>query len=441
MRVRVLDVMSEIRASYWFVPGVMGIAGLAAAVVLLWVDSIYGQWVKDLPWVYSGDPAAARSLLSTLSGSIITVAGVLFSITIVVLSLTSNQYGSWVLLNFLRDRALQMSFGVFIGTFIYCVAVLSSFGPGDSGTPSTPRLSVTVAIAAAIFSFAILIFFIHHVASDIQADRILASIGKELLESMEGSRPEKTGRDGQPAPPPLDGGRTITSRVDGYIHGVDSDELMRLATRHDLLIGVEVQPGQFALVGSPLAVVVPPDRLDDGLVGKITQAFLMGPHQSPAQDTTFAVRQLIEAAMRALSPSLNDSYTAIASIDRLLPALCKLVVEEPPSRCRCDRQGKVRLILNPVTFVQMLDMSISPIRRSVRTDVLASIRLLEALGELATRAHRPEDLAAIASHARSLLSGAQEVLSDGPDLQKIRQRYQGVLEASRQPPPQRQKDA
>jgi len=250
----------------------------------------------------------------------ITVAGVAFSITIVALTLASSQFGPRLLRNFMRDTGNQIVLGTFIATFIYCLLVLRSvYSVG--GHDFVPGISVTFAIALAVANVGALIYFIHHVSTSIHADRVIAAVYNELSEHIQRLFPE---------------------------------ELLKIAEEHDMLIDLQFRPGEFIVVGTALAKVKSAEHLKENLVEQIASSFILGPQRTPEQDAEFAIHQLVEVAIRALSPGINDPFTAITCIDHLGSALCILTGRVFPSPYRYDEEGNLRFIAKPLTFEGIL---------------------------------------------------------------------------------------
>ncbi len=187
---RLAQLWESLRTSYWFVPTVMtaGAVGLSFASVHL-DQVVKAEWVRAVGWIWAGSPEGARQVLSTIAGSMITVAGVAFSITIVALTLASTQFGPRLLRNFVRDLGNQVVLGTFVSTFVYCLLVLRTVRGGDVAE-FVPYLSVTLGVAFALASLGVLIYFIHHVSGAIQAEHLIASVADELEDAIERMFPE-----------------------------------------------------------------------------------------------------------------------------------------------------------------------------------------------------------------------------------------------------------
>jgi uncharacterized membrane protein len=365
----------------------------------------------------------------------ITIAGVVFSMTLVALSLASSQLGPRLLRSFMRDTTTQMVLGTFVATFLYCLLVLRTIRRAEE-TLFVPHLSVTLGVLLAVVSVGVLIYFIHHVSMSIQANEIVARVGKELIEEIEVLFPENIGRGAPriPAEPPnadfLDRfereARPIGSTGDGYLQFIDGDALMALAMQEDVVIRVERRPGHYVVATRPLALVWPGNRVTDQLMDRVNCAFALGNQRTSGQDIEFAVNQLVEIAIRALSPGVNDPFTAMTCVDRLGSALCRLAQQDVPSPFRYDTQDQLRVITSVFTFPDVTDAAFNQIRQYGRTSTAVTIRLLETIVEVAGSVHRSEDRVALLRHAKMIARGAGGGLPEDEDRQEVEKRFQSA---------------
>ncbi|MDO9007098.1 MAG: DUF2254 domain-containing protein [Thiobacillus sp.] len=434
MRVQVFKTLERIRASFWFLPAAMasGAMGLAFATVAL--EAPVTDWLT-LNWglTFTGGAEGASSLLGAIAGSMITIAGVVFSMTLVALSLASSQLGPRLLRNFMRDTTTQMVLGTFVATFLYCLLVLRTIRRAEE-TLFVPHLSATLGVLLAVVSVGVLIYFIHHVSVSIQANEVVARVGKELIEEIEQLFPENIGRGAPriPAEPPnadfLDRfdreACPIGSAGDGYLQFIDGDALMALAMQEDVVIRVARRPGHYVVATRPLALVWPGNRVTDQLMDRVNSAYALGNQRTSGQDIEFAVNQLVEIAIRALSPGVNDPFTAITCVDRLGSALCRLAQQDMPSPYRYDTQDQLRVITPVFTFPDVTDAAFNQIRQYGRSSTAVTIRLLETIAEIAGSVHRSEDRVALLRHARMIANGAGGGLPEYEDRQEVEKRFQ-----------------
>lgn len=421
-------------------------AGAAVALAFATValdEAVADEWLQTLGWTYTGGAEGASLVLGTIAGSMITIAGVVFSMTLVALSLASSQLGPRLLRNFMRDTTNQAVLGTFVATFVYCLLVLRTIRRAAE-TLFVPHLSVTIGVLFALASLGVLIYFIHHVSVSIQADEVVARIGKELIEGIDRLFPEQKGRgptrpatESSAAAPSSAGlpasfdreARPVAADGDGYVQGIDADALMTLATQEDVLLRVERRPGQYVVTGRPLVMVWPGDRVPEELAVRVNSAFALGNQRTSAQDLEFAVHQLVEIAVRALSPGINDPFTAVACVDRLGSALCRLAQRDMPSPYRFDEQHRLRVVAAPVSFPGMVDAAFNQIRQSARSNAAVTIRLLETIAVIAGAAYRPQDRAALRRHAEMIARGAREGLPEVEDRHTVEERFETTIRA------------
>ena len=301
-----------LRTSLWFMPSVEVVAAVGLFIGTLAADRAAYRGDFGLPgWVISGSADAARQILTAIAAAIITVVGVVFSIILVTLTLASTQFGPRMLRNFIRDRGTQVTLGTFVATFVYSVLVLGSVGTGSHGD-FVPHISVTTTIALMVIDMAVLIYFIHHTAISIQLPQVIASIAADLTEAIkeQGSGPARTGPEAGPAAVELlsrteKGGAVLFAPVSGYVQFIRQQNLVRLAARADAVISLEHRPGHFIVRGHRFATVWPPEAAP--LVRQaMSRAHIIGPHRTLTQDVSFGIDQLVEIALRALSPAVND---------------------------------------------------------------------------------------------------------------------------------------
>jgi uncharacterized membrane protein len=422
-----LNHWDRIRNSFWFVPTIMAGGAIAFAYATVALDAaVTDRWLRDSSWAYTGSAEGATAMLGTIASSMITIAGVVFSITLVALSLASSQLGPRLLRNFMGDKPNQVVLGTFVATFLYSLIVLRAIRRADEGI-FVPHLSVALGVLLAIASLGVLVYFIHHVAVSIQADNVVARVGAELAAGIDRLFPEAIGKSSH--------GRTdlpeafvrdscpISAAEDGYVQLIDGDALLALAAEEDLIVRVERRPGHFVVKDSPLALVWPSTRVHDRTRAQINAAFVLGTQRTPVQDVEFAVSQLVEIAVRALSPGVNDPFTAVACVDRLGAALSRLTQREMPSPDRLDGENKLRVIAPITTFPDIADAAFDQVRQYARTSAAVTIRLLETIAVVANFARRSEDRAALRRHAEMIARGSLEELPEKEDRHTVETRF------------------
>jgi uncharacterized membrane protein len=422
----------ERRNSFWFVPAVItALCGLVA-IGLLALDMEIGGRTQGPDWLYSGQADGARALLGAIAGSMITVAGVTFSVTITSLVLASQQFGPRMLRNFLRDLGNQIVLGVFIGTFFYCLIVLRSVRSAEEDV-FVPHIAVSFAMLLAVASVAMLIYFIHHISTSIQATNIIDTIARDLEKAIRRAYPEA-------APHSEDEYWQAASRVanidfsqaveieashGGYLRAINENRLVQVASDYSTILIVERHSGEFLVRGTALAKTADPQG-DPEFADRVRDCFELHHERSPLQDVQFYVDQLVEIAVRALSPGVNDPFTAVACLDRLGLALRELAGRRFPPSVRVDGSGEVRLIIRSETFGRMVNAAFNQIRQYGAGSVAVTIRLMEVLTTIMQHARTDEHREAILRQARMVERGSR-ALPEEEDQRDVDKRYRGIV--------------
>jgi len=435
MRAQIIKYWDRLRSSFWFLPSLMALAAVVLSFTTVAFDQgVTRTWLRRLDWVYSGGAEGASAVLQTIAGSMITIAGVVFSLTLVALSLASSQFGPRLLRNFMRDTANQLVLGTFIATFLYCLLVLRTIRREEGGV-FVPHVSVTLGVIFALVSLWVLIYFIHHVSVSIQADEVVARVGAELNDTMDRLFPEQSGESERSTEtahvltPDADTQVRIVSSVDdGYLQIVDVETLMNFARETDTVLTLTRRPGHYIVKGMVLVNASPAERVPDDIQQRLQGAFVLGNQRTAAQDVEFAILQLVEIATRALSPGVNDPFTAIACIDRLGSAFCRLAQRQFPAACRYDDAQRLRIIATPASFSSLADAAFSPLRNYAKSSVEVTVRLLESIALIASVAARPADRAALQRHADMIAQGAED-LSEAADRNAVSVCHQAVRQA------------
>jgi uncharacterized membrane protein len=381
IRARLFAIGEDVRASYWFIPSLLALAGFAGGLALVVLDVTIGdKWLGQFEWFYGSRPAGARALLSTVAGSTITVAGVVFSITLAAVTYASGQYGPRLLSNFMRDRGNQATLGVFIGTFLYCLVVLRTIRSAEETSADTagairesfvPHVAMFGALALAVLSIAVLIYFVHHVTDGIHINNVIARIGQQLIDDVAKlSGPANQESCSTTTMPPGSVATTLVASKTGYIQAIDEKALLAIAVRRCALLKLLVKPGDFTHKGRPLLSVSRGAELDE-----CHDLFSIGRKRSGQQDLRFAIDELVEIAARALSPGVNDPFTAIACIDWLGAALSDLAAKGQHPELLRDHEGRPRLVVPRLDFEDYLGLAVGQLRTYVAADPNAASHL------------------------------------------------------------------
>lgn len=429
------EILSNLRASFWFVPLLIVIFDSALAVALIEADSAWSdRWLAHWPRLFGVGAEGSRQMLSTLAGSMMTVLGVTFSMTLVALTLASSQYTSRVLRIFMSSRITQITLGVFAGTFTYCLIVLRTIR-SNGVVEFIPGLAVFFAFVLALGSVGILIFFIHHIASSIQASSIIASVARETYSAIDRLFPGKKEQgseekeDEEPFLRILDemAWSAIPAEESGYIQSVDSEALLRLARDKKTILRMERGIGDFVVQKTALASLALEETPDSETVAAINAAYSISIHRTVDQDPAFGVRQIEDIALKALSPGVNDTSTAVMCIDHLTAILAHLAGRQlPPSRISQD--GELRVIRVVPTFESLLADSFDQIRRSAAGNVAVIARIISALDNIASLTGNPRRRQALCEQMQWIAELAERTIESTHDLRYIKRRLKHLRE-------------
>ncbi|HEY6495882.1 MAG TPA: DUF2254 domain-containing protein [Trebonia sp.] len=424
-----------LRTNLWLIPAIESVGAVALFAITLTIDEAAAHGGLRLPsWVISGSPDAAREILSSLAGSLITVVGVVFSVMIVALTLASQQFGPRMLRTFIRDRGSQLTLGTFVATFFYAMLTLISIG-----SSFVPHLSVTVALALTAIDLGVLIYFIHHIATAIQLPTVIASIAHDLNRAVDAEAGPAPAASFPSLCAPRDGpsaevllarldrcGRAVMARDSGYLRFVKHATLVRIAAECDAVIRLHYRPGHFLTRGRPVATVWPPEAA--AAIGRrLDSVHITGPLRTLNQDIAFGIDQLVEIAIRALSPAVNDTFTALTCIDWLADSLCKIAVEWHPESCHTDDLGAIRLITVPVSYERLVQRSFEKVRQAADGMPAVLIRQLDALAKVMAVAP-PSRAQVLLDQAAMIARVSERTVPEPADQADVTARYEELLE-------------
>lgn len=422
----------RLSTSYWLVPSVMAIVATALSFVTVHIDTMINtKWARTAGWIWAGGPEGARNVLATVAGSTITVAGVVFSITIVALTLASSQFGPRLLRNFMNDRATQVVLGVFVSTFLYSLLVLRTIR-GTDATSFVPFLSVTLGVIFAVVSVGFLIFFIHHVPSSILAENLIGRVAHELLEGIDRLYPDAIGEGEREIdasqhselPPHFEEEAVrLTAHQDGFIQAIADEQLLQLAANENLVFRLRRRPGDFVSKGAALAAGWPADRVTEKVINHFRDAYFFGWQRTPTQDVESSIDQLVEVAVRALSPGVNDPFTAISCIEWLGVALVRLGDRRFPSPYRYDEKNELRVVVDATNFGGFVAAALNQIRQYGRGSPAVVVRLLDVLGRSGELLRQAQDRATLLEHARAVRDDGLEAAKNERDRRDIESEF------------------
>ncbi|GII99897.1 putative membrane protein [Sediminihabitans luteus] len=421
--------VTRARESFWLAPTLLGVAAIVLALGLVALDRTLQQdGVTDLPLLGTLSASGSRAVLTAIGGSMLTVAATSFSITISVMATTSSAYGPRLVRNFMADRSNQTVLAVFTSTFLYSLVVLRSVRSEVDGSDAfVPSVAVHVAVLLAVVDVAFLVYFIHHIAQSVQVTTLQQKVRDELVAVVDQVFPAEPSDDRRDVVPAVRADApVVTADAAGYVQYVDLDGLVRRACGAGVVVELLAAPGDHVIPGEPLARVGAPDRgplpdgarddgpalvtrLDPDLVAGLRGDVMLGSSRTPYQDVRFAVRQLTEMAVRALSPGTNDPYTPVSAFDALASGLVPVVVRAPAARGRADGAGDVRVVVPwPTAESLVADVLVAVRAYALEAPVAldGAVRLVERLERAATR---PAVRAALADEVARLRADLDDV--------------------------------
>ena len=433
--IRLRNFWDNVRATYWFVPAVMTLLAALAALTMFWLDQSIPNYLLQDKWYvfYPESIPEARTVLSTIADTSLGVIGVVFSITLVPLSITSGQYGSIVLRTFLRDRGTQLVLGAYSATTFYCLFVL--LGRGTTINQTVP-LSVTVAVYMLLTSLLLLVYFFHHVADSLQASAVVEQVSRELEQVIEQDYPLE-----RPTAPfdhhhaeelmrqtALSEGEVITSNREGYVRAIDYDRLIHVASKHKLILRIECLPGDFVSRGDRLLVAWP-GPLDKHVTLIANRAYMLGKNRTLFQDTEFGIYLIVTIAVRALSPAINDPNTPVLCLNRLGAALGMLAERQRPSPYHYDEDKQLRIISEPVSFERLVGVAFDMIREYGRGNAEIMIKMLETIKSVAAHAQSDNQRKVLLKHATLIEHDSHVGLPSEYDQQRVHDSYDETVRA------------
>ncbi len=415
--VRRARLSESIRNGLWFVPAVC----VAAAMVLAWVLHVIDRRLGDgepLSIAFRGDASSAQQVLSTVASSTMTFTGLVFSITVVALQLASSQFSPRVMRTFFRDLGTKVSLGVFVATFVYALLVLRTVRPEvEGGDGFVPGLSISVAFALVLCSLATFVYYVNHVAHSIRAVAIIDAVAAETREAIRANHPSEP-----PGPAPELPARPPDLVIEfdhgpGALLGVDEDDLVRVAARHQCLLRLRPLVGDFLPSGVPLFDVWSDDPTrPPGIASReVLRLVGVGRERTMRQDIAFGFRQLVDMAERALSPAVNDPTTAVQALDRIHDLLRRLAVRPTPTGAHHDGDGRLRLLVPVRSWDDQVGLALDEIRRYGDGSLQVQRRMRALIDDLSTVV-AADRRGALERQRRLLDAGAQRAFADDEDL-------------------------
>ena len=409
MYTRLLNSWSNFRSSFWFVPTLLMFLATFAAFGMIHFDDAFGKEIVRAYPFFEMSPPAARSILSSIVGAMVSSTGVVFSITIVALSLASSQFGSRLIRTYRNRRTTHFTLGIFVSTSLFCILVLASIRELND-TAFVPTASVVVGILLTVVCLATLVYYIHDMSQAIQAPHVIQRSADDLDDAIEKLFPYSIGQQaddfkresGDKAAPSKAELELAASKLNqphilvgceriGYIQAIENETLMGIASDSDLTIQLLIRPGDFLFRDRPIAEVFSRSEIQAGdadatrsrIETVIRKSMIVGPNRTHMQDVRYAFDELVDIAVRALSPGVNDPFTAINCVDRIHAALVTLRVREIPSPYRLCKNGELRVIAKPVSLNECIEGSLGVIRDYADGNPVVERRIDSALESFA----------------------------------------------------------
>jgi uncharacterized membrane protein len=423
-----------LRTNLWVIPLVETVAVVVLFVITSTIDrSAYDGLIRLPPWVLSGTADVARVLLATVAASIITVVGIVFSITIVALTLASTQFGPRMLRNFVRDPGTQFSLGTFVASFCYAMIALVSVGGGPHGD-FVPHLSITVTLLFTLLDVAVLIYFLNHVATMIQLPVVIANIATTLVSEVTAMERVSSLGIGMARGPSHDevlarlaeSGAPIRTPRSGYLQVIRHDILVKIATNADAVVQLPHRPGHFMVAGQVIAWVWPPEAAGS-VAERLALGHVTGAYRTLPQDVSFGFDQLVEIALRALSPAVNDTFTGMTCIDWIADCLCRIGPTWHPQRVRRDAEGNIRVIAFQPDFDRLVERTFDTIRQAAVGMPAIMIRQLDALAKVIEQIPSRAQRTALIRQAEAIQRSNLATVPDPSDRADVTARYEAVM--------------
>ncbi|HXJ79140.1 MAG TPA: DUF2254 domain-containing protein [Candidatus Methylomirabilis sp.] len=406
----------SLRGGFLVRPLIIALAlGCAGALLSALEETIPGlsTWAPKVLFPSHADPQVAQVVLAAIAASMMTVVSIVFAILLMTLTLASMQFSPRIIVSFARDRVTQQTLGIFLGTFSYCVAALPA--ARSVPQPFAPVLTVLGAMLLALACVAWLLFFIHHISQAISVNHIVEKIATETEAIIDDIMPEprrhrRMPEAGPPEPSEREG--AVSSDVSGYVRFIDIGRLVFLAKSYGVIVRIVRRVGHFVPAGIPLLMVSKVERLSPGRSAELRGAFDLGPTRTLQQDIEFGILQIVDIALRAISPAVNDPSTAINCVDQLSRILIRFASREEAASLRYDPPGVLRVSIPWPGFDRLVDAAFDQIRLYAKADVAVSLRMLRALADIATTIPDPAVQQTLAERGRQIVAGCTEALAE-----------------------------
>jgi uncharacterized membrane protein len=400
------------------------ILGMAGAILSFAEEHVpaLNAWIPEVLFPANQDPQVAQTILAGIASSIMTVVSIIFAILLMTLTLASTQFSPRILVSFVRDRSTQWTLGIFLGTFCFCMAALPAVR--SLPHPFVPVATIMTAMMLAVLCVGWLIFFINHISQSISVNHIVDRIARETEIVIDDLMPHPRSASEQPenaAPFREARERFIVSRRSGYIRFVDVSYLVECAKTFGVQIILERRVGHFVPAGAPIMRILEAGRVTPERETRLLSAFDIGPARTMQQDLEFGIIQIVDVALRAISPAVNDPSTAISCIDQLSRIFIRVASRTPPRTYLHGPPHVLRVVVPWIGFEGLLDTAFEQIRHYSKSDIAVSLRLIRAFDDIAGIGLPTQELQSLVHRAQRVVDGCEEKLPE-LDLLKLRKR-------------------
>lgn len=423
MLIRLKPLWESVSNSLWFVPGLLTVAAIVLATLAVSAPFDIAETPGAFWWLHSGSAEHASNLLSSLLTSMITLATVAISITMVVLVLAAGQLGPRLIRAFMSDKRTQFLLGFLLATIVYLVLIFRLVG-NDTREYDVPHLAVTIGTGLVLASVFVLQFFVHHLARSIVADTVIERVGRgldlairEMLPKAVADREEAGSQIAADSP-----GADLRLPRGGYVQAINYSRLVKFATQADAVIHLDFRPGNHLLPLGCHGVVRPGNALSDDLAKEIAEMIVLGDQPTAAQDLEFPMRQLVEVALRALSPGVNDPFTATTVLNRLGISIAHVMDRGTATGCWCDEDGIPRVTGKTTTFRGIVDSAFNQIRQAAEGEPSVLISLQATLANLAENVQNEEQRRVLTEHIGMVAATGRRSIDEPYDLQALEDR-------------------
>jgi uncharacterized membrane protein len=426
-RVTARHTWDRLRVSFWFAPAILALMAVLLAWTMYRLDGqIPNELLANSRFILSGDVDQLRTTLVTIATTVLATAGVVFTLLTLPLSTVAAQYGSRLLRVFLGDRTTQFVLGMFVGTFVYCVAAATAIQPVEI-EPDAPQITASVGLLLMMATFATLILLVQHISTMLQAPNIAAAAGAELrgVVGVENAADLRSGEIADQPPSVIGIALTeaeaypVRSRHVGYIQTLDPEILLTIAQERDLVVRLVHKPGDYVWEGEEIALVSPVSRFNAQLEKQLRRSIRIGNQRTPTQDVECAVNQLVEMAVRAMSAAINDPFTAMTCLDHIGNGLVLFAQQGGENLNTYDRAGQLRLVFEPVTFEELLHDAFDMLRHASCDNATVLLYMLDVIDTIGKETTTPEHWQLLLEHARLIELESQAGALIDPDRQRV----------------------